>query len=278
MLSYRHAFHAGNYADLVKHCCLVAMVRHLTQKAGPLLYLDTHAGAGLYRLDSDQALKTGEASAAIGQLWQSADLPPLLADYRQLIRSLNPNGRLLRYPGSPWLAAHCLRPQDSLALCELHSTDGPLLSKNFAKDKRVRCFQADGYRQSLALMPPASRRGLVLIDPSYEVKSEYEQVVKHLQQLYKRFATGSYAVWYPVVEAGRTEDMVRKLVNSGIRRIHRYELGLTHNHQQAGMTASGMLVINPPWTLRNQMAETLAWLVATLYPSGYWLADELVGE
>lgn len=278
MLSYRHAFHAGNYADLVKHCCLVGMLRHLTQKAAPLLYLDTHAGAGLYRLDSDQALKTGEAAAAIGQLWQRQDLPPLLADYRQLIQSMNPADQLLHYPGSPRLAAQCLRPQDALALCELHPTDFPLLMQTFAGDKRVRCYGEDGYARSLALLPPPARRGLVLMDPSYEVKSEYEQVIMHLQQLYKRFATGGYGIWYPVVDAARTETMIRKLVASGIRRIHRYELGLTHDHQQPGMTASGMLVINPPWTLRDQMSQCLQWLVAELYPTGYWRADELVGE
>ncbi len=280
MLSYRHAYHAGNFADTLKHLTIIAILRHLCKKAGPLHYVDTHAGAGRYDLQDAKALKTHEFNEGIGKLWGRQDLPPLLDDYLQAVARLNPSNNLHYYPGSPWFAAHCLRDQDKLALCELHPTDFPLLREVFRGDRRVRCFHEDGYQRSLALMPPPTKRGLVVIDPSYEVKTEYQTVVNHLQALHKRFATGVFALWYPVVDAGRLQQLEYSLRQTGIKRIQLFEFGLTRNHDLPGMGSAGMVVINPPWTLREQLESTMQWLINAAYPDSdaYWRYLEIAGE
>ncbi|UTA46500.1 23S rRNA (adenine(2030)-N(6))-methyltransferase RlmJ [Simiduia sp. 21SJ11W-1] len=280
MLSYRHAYHAGNFADLLKHITLIAIAQHLGKKAGAVQYIDTHAGAGCYNLTDEKALKTGEFAEGIAKLWALPQLPPLLADYRAQVATLNPKGSLTRYPGSPWFAANNLREQDTLALCELHNTDFPLLKAQFKGDRRVRCFHADGYQQSLAMVPPASKRGLIVIDPSYEVKTEYQKVVNHLQALYKRFATGIYALWYPVVDAGRLQQLEYNLKQTGIKRIQLFEFGLHRNHEMPGMHGAGMIVINPPWTLKQQLGENINWLIEHAYAGtgAYWRTVDIAGE
>ncbi|MDN3640105.1 23S rRNA (adenine(2030)-N(6))-methyltransferase RlmJ [Simiduia curdlanivorans] len=279
MLSYRHAFHAGNFADLLKHTTLVAILEHLCEKPGAVHYIETHAGAGKYRLDSQMAQKTGEFNQGIGRLWHAPALPGLLGDYLRAVQAVN-HGELLFYPGSPLFAAQTLRQQDRLHLCELHNTDFPLLQQSLQNDRRATCYHEDGYKKSLALVPPLSKRGLVMIDPSYEVKSEYQQVVTQLKQLHKRFATGVYALWYPVIDATRVNELSRALKNSGIKRIQRFEFGLSKNHETPGMNASGMIVINPPWRLKQELEENFTWLIDKVYrdTQAYWLAEELVGE
>jgi len=279
MLSYRHAFHAGNFADLLKHTTLVASLKHLCEKPGAVHYIETHAGAGKYRLDSQMAQKTGEFNQGIGRLWQTPALPGLLSDYLSAVQTVN-HGELLFYPGSPLFAAQTLRQQDRLHLCELHNTDFPLLQQSLQNDRRATCYHEDGYQKSLALVPPVSKRGLVMIDPSYEVKSEYQQVVTQLKQLHKRFATGVYALWYPVIDATRVNELTRALKSSGIKRIQRFEFGLSKNHEAPGMNASGMIVINPPWRLKQELEANFTWLIDHAYrdTDAYWLAEELVGE
>jgi 23S rRNA (adenine2030-N6)-methyltransferase len=264
MLSYRHSFHAGNHADVLKHLVLTRILEYLTRKDKPLCYLDTHAGAGGYALHSAQAQKNREYETGIGRLWGRNDLPAPLAAYVDLVRRFNPEGRLLQYPGSPWLARQLLRPVDRLLLHELHPADCAALRDQFDGDRRVQVICADGYQGCIAAQPPTERRGLVLLDPPFELKSDYRQAIETLHQAHKRFATGVYALWYPVVERARIEQMERALRATGIPRVERYELGVAADRRGHGMTASGLLVVNPPWTLRQEMEQCLPWLAGEL--------------
>ena len=280
MLSYRHAFHAGNYADVLKHLVVSRILAYLTQKPGPLCYIDTHAGAGGYNLQSDEANKTAEYQAGIGLLWERDDLPEPLKAYRDLVAKFNRGDALKFYPGSPWFAQQLLREYDRLELCELHPQDFPRLQQYFAKDQRIHCRREDGYQRSLALVPPAEKRGLILIDPSYELKEDYAKVVSHIRNLHKRFATGVYALWYPLVEERRVKTLEAAFVNSGMRRIQLYELSRTAKHLHKGMTGAGMIVINPPWRLKEEVTASLAYYAPMISDSGEALfrVKELVGE
>lgn len=272
MLSYRHAFHAGNYADVVKHATQIALLDYLALKDKAFCYYDTHAGAGSYDLQSTEAQKTGEFRDGIHRLASASSPPALLQRYLEVCAG-SPG-----YPGSPQIACRLSRSQDQLRLCELHPNDSKRLQNLFAGDRRIQCFSADGYEKTISLLPPDCRRGLIMIDPSYEVKSEYELLAKQLVKMHRRFATGVYAIWYPVVNAERTEAMLEAIARSGITNGQRFELGLTRDHQAPGMTATGMLVINPPWTLMNALSESLRWLSETLYSGGYWRAEQWMDE
>ncbi|MAT51351.1 MAG: 23S rRNA (adenine(2030)-N(6))-methyltransferase RlmJ [Porticoccaceae bacterium] len=261
MLSYRHAFHAGNYADVLKHLVLTRILVHLTRNKGPLCYIDTHAGAGGYALTSPEAMKVGEYRDGIELIWQRNDGPQGIQDYRALVARFNRNNtHLAYYPGSPWLAGQLLRPDDRAIFCELHPADFPILQSRFAGQRRRECCRQDGYTRSLALVPPIERRGLIMIDPSYEQKKEFDQVTTHIQQLHRRFATGVYALWYPIVNHESINRMKRRLVASGIRRIESYELFRDASLKSGGMAGTGVIVINPPWTLREEMQGSLNYL------------------
>jgi len=199
MLSYRHSFHAGNHADVLKHIVQSLILTAMKEKDKPFLYLDTHAGTGRYQLHSEHAERTGEYQDGIGKIWQRDDCPALLEPYLTVIRHYNRNGTLRYYPGSPLIARQMLREQDRLHLTELHSSDYPLLKSEFQKDRRADVLRADGYQQLKSQLPPLSRRGVILMDPPYELKSDYQDVVTAIHEGYKRFATGVYALWYPVV-------------------------------------------------------------------------------
>lgn len=266
MLSYRHAFHAGNYADVLKHLVICRILTHMTQKDAPMCYVETHAGAGCYKLTSAEAKKTGEYHQGIGLLWDKQDLPPPLAEYVQLVRQLNTGKKLLQYPGSPWFAHQILRPYDRLELCELHPQDFPLLDQMFKKDRKVHCHFEDGFKRSIALLPPVEKRGLIVIDPSYEIKQDYTKVVDHLKLLHKRFATGIYALWYPIVEQRRINKLEQALIATGIRHIRQYEVSLGPDHDEKGMTGSGMIVINPPWKLDEDLRHSLEYFTTLLSP------------
>lgn len=269
MLSYRHSFHAGNHADVLKHIVLMLIIESLQQKEKGFYYLDTHAGAGLYRLFSQEAEKTAEYAEGIGRLWQRDDLPKDVDRYVKLIRKLNYGGKELRYyAGSPLLAANLLRPQDRALMMELHPSDFPLLRNNFKAFENVTVKIGDGFQQVKATLPPKERRGLVLIDPPYELKEDYDLVVKAIEEGYKRFATGVYAIWYPVVLRQQTKRMIKGLEATGIRKILQIELAVRPDSDQRGMTASGMIVINPPWTLEKQMKSILPYLSTVLAPQG----------
>ncbi|MCW8919406.1 MAG: 23S rRNA (adenine(2030)-N(6))-methyltransferase RlmJ [Gammaproteobacteria bacterium] len=279
MLSYRHAFHAGNFADVLKHLVQVRILRYLLQKEKPLLYLDTHAGAGDYKLGATPSGKAAEFESGIGRLWSRDDLPEIVADYVALVRRFNHSKKLTHYPGSPWLAQQLLRPVDRMVLHELHPADLAQLQETFRGDRRCRVRAEDGFAACLALLPPAERRGLVLLDPPYELKEDYQRVVDTLTGAYQRFATGTYALWYPVVERRRIDRLEKALSASGIRRILLLELGIAADRPGHGMTASGMVVINPPFSLATEMAPALDYLAQTLgVGHGHSRIVELVGE
>ena len=280
MLSYRHSFHAGNHADVLKHIVQTLIIESLKEKEKPFLYLDTHAGAGRYQLTNAHATRTGEYLEGIARLWQQEEVPELILPYLEAVSSLNTSDELRYYPGSPLLAAKLLREQDLLMLTELHPTDFPLLRTEFSRDKRVRVCREDGFGQLKSKLPPASRRGFALIDPPYELKQDYSAVVKGIVEGYKRFATGTYAIWYPVVHRQQIKRMLKELEATGIRKILQIELAVKPDSDQLGMTASGMIVINPPWKLASQMASILPWLHKTLVPegTGHTLVEWVVPE
>lgn len=267
MLSYRHSFHAGNHADVLKHLVLTLILQALKQKEKGFFYLDTHAGVGRYSLLSAEAEKTGEYSEGIARLWARDDLPPEIRLYLDEVKKIN-KGALRFYTGSPLLAVQQLRPQDRALLTELHPNDFPLLRNEFAKTPNVVTKRENGFQQLKSALPPKEKRGLVLIDPPYELKEDYELVVSAIVEGYKRFATGIYAIWYPVVLRQHTKRIMRGLQQTGIRKILQIELAVRPDSDQRGMTASGMIVINPPWQLEAQMKQCLPYLTQVLVPEG----------
>ncbi|OTQ71341.1 23S rRNA (adenine(2030)-N(6))-methyltransferase RlmJ [Gilliamella apis] len=280
MLSYRHSYHAGNHADVLKHIVLTLCINSLKEKEKPFLYLDTHSGAGRYLLQSEHAEKTGEYLSGINLIWQQSETPELLNTYLSVLKRYNPFDKLKYYLGSPLIAKQLLREQDKINLTELHPTDYPLLRQEFSKDKRAKVLREDGFAQLKSKLPPESRRGIVLIDPSYEIKDDYQKIPKALLEAYKRFATGIYLIWYPVVSRTQTQKMIDEIVNLGIKKISQFEFAIKPDNNQKGMTASGMIVINPPWKLQQQMQTIMPWLKNTLDTEkmGNYLIKELVPE
>jgi 23S rRNA (adenine2030-N6)-methyltransferase len=262
VLSYRHAFHAGNHADVLKHLILVQMARHLAQKDKAFWYIDTHAGAGSYALDSPAATKLGEHRDGIGRLWLRKDLPPAVADYVDLVRRANPDGRLKIYPGSPTFALWTLRAHDRLRLCELHSREVLRLRENFRDcDRQVLVDEVDGFAALKGLLPPPPRRGLVLIDPPYEERRDYERVVLALKDSLQRFPGGSYLLWYPLLSKLEAHELPSRLKRlSAARWLHVSLRVRTPAADGFGMHGSGLFVINPPWTLQATLQESLPWL------------------
>lgn len=246
------------------------------------MYVDTHAGTGGYKLDSGFAEKTGEYLNGIGRLWSKPDLPGPVADYIKQVQDFNYSSRgqkLGFYPGSPWLAQHLLRADDRLVLNELHPADFPLLHEHLGKDNRIRILQEDGYQTLNAVFPPIQKRGLALIDPSYEQKQEYQWVAENMIKACRKFSTGTYALWYPVVRRELVTTLEKTLAKSRIPKIQLFELGIAPDNDGHGMTASGMIVINPPWTLMTDMQNTLPWLAKALgEDSGHWRAKNLTSD
>lgn len=280
MLSYRHSYHAGNHADVLKHCVLSLCLESLKEKDKPFLYLDTHSGAGRYLLLSEHSAKTEEFLTGIAKVWEQAEIPTLLEPYFKVLKYYNRSDILKYYPGSPLIAKQLLRPQDKLQLTEIHSSDYPLLRQEFSKDHRAQVSRIDGFSQLKSKLPPDSRRGIILIDPSYEIKDDYQKIPKELKEGYKRFATGIYLIWYPVVNRRQTQGMIDGIIDTGIKRILQIELAIRPDNNQKGMTASGMIVVNPPWKLQQQMQDILPWLRNILDPEdmGHILIKELVTE
>ena len=263
MLSYRHGYHAGNFADVLKHVVLTSILDYMTRKDAPLCYIDTHAGAGEYDLRSAFATKTGEARSGIAELWDADDAPQAVINYLDRVRKCNPSGALDKYPGSPWFAAAALRKQDRLMLCELHSSDFPLLEKLFARDRRVHCYREDGYRFSKGLVPPRERRGLILMDPSYELRDEYATAIASMLTLYRRFATGTYVLWYPLLRGNPASALRAGIDAAGIEKVLQFELAVA-GRDSPGMHGCGVMVVNPPWTLQALMDTALPYLASRL--------------
>lgn len=279
MLSYRHSFHAGNHADVLKHIVQSLILNSLQQKEKPFVYHDTHSGVGRYDLTHEWSEKTGEYKQGIARVWQQDHIPAELDSYLDAIRQLNQGETLRYYPGSPRVARAHLREQDRMVLTELHPSDYPLLEQEFHRDRQVSIYKEDGFARLKATLPPQERRGLVLIDPPYELAKEYRDVVRAIAQSYKRWATGIYAIWYPVVNRCDIDDMLEGLQGLEIRKILQIELGVAPDTNERGMTASGMIVINPPWTLESQMQTILPFLKQAIAPAtGHYKVEWVVPE
>ena len=269
MLSYRHAFHAGNHADVLKHTVLLQLIKQLQGKDKPFWVVDTHAGAGLYALDEGYAKQLAEYREGIGRLWGRTDLPGPVAEYVAAVQEVNPDGRLKHYPGSPWLAYRNLREQDKLRLFELHSTDVRLLQQNFAGSGKQALIQhEDGLSGLKAFLPPPPRRGLVLIDPSYEDKRDYLTVYQTLRDSLERFPNGVYALWYPCLARSETRDLPEKIKRlkspEGAKGWLHVELCVrareADENGRIGMYGSGLVILNPPWKLYETLQEVMPWL------------------
>lgn len=276
MLSYRHAFHAGNHADVLKHIVLIQLLRYLGQKETPYMVIDTHAGAGAYALNTGYAAKSAESETGISRLWERKDLPQPAAEYVQLVKAMNPDGKLRYYPGSPYCADQVAREQDRIRLFELHPSDSKILENNFrkleaqgqsghARGKRVMINKGDGFLGLKSLLPPPSRRGLVLIDPPYEIKDDYRRVKETLADALSRFATGTYAIWYPLLqrmESRQMPDKLKRLPGNGWLNVT-LSIGAPVP-DGIGLRSSGMFIINPPWTLEPMLRELMPYLVKVL--------------
>jgi len=285
VLAYRHLFHAGNFADVFKHALLVRLLAALGQKEKPYFYLDTHAGLGRYDLAHAWAQKAREFDHGIGRVWRRRDAPPALAGYLDAVRVENPDGRLRYYPGSACIARRLLRPGDRMALTELNKSDCAELAERFAGDRQVQVRRMDGYEALGAYLPPRERRGLVLLDSAFDRSGEFARIAAAVASAHRRWATGMYAIWYPVIERPAVRRFEREIADTGIRRVLQLELAVATDKsagaQHAGMMrACGMLVINPPWRLDEEAAPLLHWMAQALASDGAgasvvrWLVPE----
>ncbi|ARP95396.1 23S rRNA (adenine(2030)-N(6))-methyltransferase RlmJ [Bordetella genomosp. 13] len=270
MFSYRHAFHAGNHADVLKHAILVHTLDYLNRKDAPYWVVDTHAGAGLYLLDSDWSSKNAEHADGVGRLWDRTDLPPILADYVARVRDYNADGRLRHYPGSPWLTLDAMRDRDRLRMFEQHPTESDVLVRNLEKRDRVSLrqatvFGADGFEGVKALLPPPTRRGMVLIDPSYEDKRDYRRTLLTVKEGLKRFATGTYVVWYPLVQRVEAGELARQLQHLQVKNWLNVTLAVKKPASDGfGLHGSGMFLVNPPYTLHDALKTAMPFLAREL--------------
>ena len=266
MLSYRHAFHAGNHADVLKHIVLAQVLAYFAQKDKPFWYVDTHAGAGLYQLNQGYATQNAEFEDGISRILNATDLPKPLAEYCEIIKELNENNKLNLYPGSPMIAKTHLRAADKMRLFELHPSDCKLLIENFSGDgRRVRIEALDGFAGLKSILPPLSKRAVVLIDPPYEEKQDYQRVVDCIKDSMTRFATGIYIIWYPLLQRPEPLQMLEKLKRLNIENWLNVSLTVqAPNDEGFGMFGSGLFIVNPPWTLPKILEKTMRYLTLTL--------------
>lgn len=267
MLSYQHGYHAGNFADVVKHLTLVRILDYLCQKEKPIFYFETHSGKGLYDLKSAEALKTGEAKQGIDILWhQQKELPEVFHPYLDAIKAYNPDGTLRYYPGSPAFALQRLRVQDRLYCCELHPREIDALRQlpRQCQQMKMHISHCDGLEQLSAQLPPPERRGLVFIDPSYELKSDYRKIPEYVEKAYKKFNTGVFCIWYPILREKWHVQMMSSLGIISPRHL-RVEFNFS-NSTEEGMTGCGLWLINPPYILSKELEQILPVLGAMLNP------------
>ncbi len=269
MLSYRHGFHAGNFVDVHKHITLILLLQVLRQKQTPFCYIDTHAGCALYDLQSEFAQKNREFETGISRLWMLKDVPKPVADYLKAVQMVNPRftcreDSLRFYPGSPTIARQLLRQQDRMILMELHNTEVPELKKLFHGDKQVGIHHRDGFEGLPGLVPPREKRGLVLIDPAYEIKQDFRLLTDALIKSWQKWPTGIYAVWYPLQRKRPVPEFHYELHGAGIKKILIHEFSVMEETHPNQLSGSGMLVINPPWQFDETIRGLLKWLVPIL--------------
>jgi 23S rRNA (adenine2030-N6)-methyltransferase len=286
MLSYRHAYHAGNIGDALKHPLLCLLIRALQRKDKPLFFLDTHAGTGLYDLDAEPAQKNKEFMHGAVRLWRARPSTPLLQDYLSCLRELNLNSdtHLRYYPGSPQIVRHLLRPGDRMLLREQNRKDIQALQHTFGNDRCVTIEQGDGYQALRAHLPPREKRGLVLIDPSYEDPDEFDRLVEQIVLAHKRWPGGIYAIWYPLLARYPIARFLRQIRDTGIPKVFRAELAALPLDNPVGLNGSGLLIVNTPFQIDTQVQELVPWLWRTICPSQQgsyrcaWLVPEQTPE
>lgn len=269
MLAYRHAFHAGNHADVLKHTVFVAVLRHMALKEKGYRIVDTHAGAGGYSLESRYAQQGGEAAAGIGRLWRRDDLPALVADYVGLVRQFNGGDTLQQYPGSPALAQLLMRPQDQLRLFEMHPTDHKILASFLGAQPGVEVAMSDGFAALKSQLPPPTRRGVVLIDPPYELKSDYTRTLAALREALERFADAVVVVWLPQLQLLESRQLPQRLKASAEALakkgwLHAQLTVAKADARGFGMLGSSVFVANPPHTLEQALRSAAPWLAQVL--------------
>jgi 23S rRNA (adenine2030-N6)-methyltransferase len=285
-MNYRHAFHAGNFADVVKHAVLALLIERLKAKDTAFRVIDTHAGIGLYDLTADQAARTGEWREGIGRVWgaqRDPALDALLAPYLAAVAAVNgapEPAPLTRYPGSPWIARHLFRRRDRLTAVELHPEDAQALEALFAGDVQVRTIALDGWLALGAFVPPKERRGLVLVDPPFEARDDFDTLLATFAAAHRKWPTGVYALWYPVKDLPAIDRFRLGLARSGIRRLLRAELTVRDRDTPATFNGAGLFICNPPWRFATTLAELLAGLMPLLAqaPGAEHVLDEIAGE
>jgi len=278
VLAYRHQFHAGNFADVFKHALLARLLGAIVAKDKPFFYLDTHAGIGLYDLAHPWARKNAEFRDGIGRLWERGDLPAELAPYMETVRAENPDGKLRFYPGSPLIARRFMRPGDRMVLSELNKTDVAELGTLFARDRQVTVHLMDGYQALKAQLPPQERRGLVLVDSSFDRAGELRRVAEALALAHERWATGIHAIWYPLMETPAMRGFERNVVATGVRKILQLELSVHPEGWSGPLRGCGMLVANPTYRFDGEGEAIVAWLAKALATDGGYRVRWLVPE
>jgi 23S rRNA (adenine2030-N6)-methyltransferase len=281
-MNYRHAFHAGSFADVMKHATLVRVLEYLRTKPAPFRVIDTHAGSGLYELTGEEASRSGEWRDGIARLLASAQpqtAAVLLAPYLAAVTACNKGGQLALYPGSPMLARRFLRVRDRLIACEREPLPAAALARNLHGDRRCKALAIDGWTALNAYVPPKERRGLVLIDPSFEEAADFPRLANAIEGAHRKWSTGIYLIWYPVKEPGSAEALVRRLRRLEISKILRAEISLATAPEPGRLSACGLIIVNPPWTLEGELRTLLPQLVAALAGGGGtsridWLARE----
>ncbi|MCE4068830.1 MULTISPECIES: 23S rRNA (adenine(2030)-N(6))-methyltransferase RlmJ [Pseudomonas] len=278
-MNYRHAYHAGNHADVLKHIVLARIFALMARKDTPFAYLDSHSGIGLYDLLGNEASRTGEWESGIGRLWERDDLPELLQDYLEVVRALNPDGGLEFYPGSPELARRLTRPQDRVMLNELHPEDGRLLKANMAGERRISVHQGDGWLLPRAFLPVSEKRGVLLIDPPFEQPDDLERCVTALDEAIGRMRQTVVAIWYPIKDRRQLKRFYQRLEKSSAPKMLRVELCVHPADTADRLNGSGLVIANPPWPLDEELRGLLPWLAQTLAQSeGSSQVDWLVAE
>jgi 23S rRNA (adenine2030-N6)-methyltransferase len=268
-MNYRHAYHAGNFADVVKHVLLALVIESLKIKETPFRVIDTHAGTGMYDLGAIEAEKTGEWRRGIGRLIGDGTAPPPACDaalrpYLDTVRAANPPGKLGRYPGSPWIARRLLRSGDRLVANELHPEDGRALQALFARDKQTKVMTLDGWTALKSLLPPRERRGVILVDPPFEETGEFERMAGGLQAALRRFVTGTYLLWMPIKDPAASENFFRALADMRVPKTLRVELFIRAPRDPSSLNGAGLVVVNPPYRLDETLRELLPFLAERL--------------
>ncbi|HIZ50147.1 MAG TPA: 23S rRNA (adenine(2030)-N(6))-methyltransferase RlmJ [Candidatus Pseudomonas excrementavium] len=278
-MNYRHSFHAGNHADVLKHAILLRMVTLMQRKEAPLCYLDSHAGTALYDLQGEAAGRTGEFRDGIGRLWTQDDLPGLLTDYRDAVARHNPDGELHLYPGSPQLMADTLREHDRMILSELHPEDAQTLKAHFAEAPQIAVHQRDGYELAKAFLPVAEKRALWLLDPPFEKGDDLQRCLQAMEQGVQRMRQTVIALWYPIKDQRLLHDFYRQIAAAQLPKVLRVELNVRPADTSLGLNGSGLMLVNPPWPLWEELEQVLPWMARHFAQSGTgdWRMDWLVG-